>query len=293
MELTGELSGKKEGSVHHYSKNISGTELQDICLEKFNNYKPIDCNAIYLQRTYVDDGNDYCFIGYIKSENYADYNRAFYILCFPDETIIARRDSSYDSYFLDIPLELTNLFFFYAKKYAIADSIIKKYILRLLSGSMSDNKYVWFHPFGPPGYEEIKWDSSSRRLYEIRHNFSILKSFMYDHYPIGCTSDYLMHCINEFVAYSKKHSRTKDKEILEKNIIYDLVELATLASPPSLAARLPQQYGILGRKTKIIYPAYYEAIRKKGIAVPNCRSRKSRYEKVVNQAHNNYNSRLR
>ncbi len=261
LELTGELSGKKDGTVHHYSQNISGTGLQDICLEKFNEYEPIDCNSIYLQRTYVDDGNDNCLIGFINSENYADYNIAFYIFRFPGETIIARRDSVYESYFLDIPLGLVNLFFSYARKYAISDSVIKKYILKLISWSMSDNQYVWYHPVGPPAYEDIKYDSETGRDYEIRHDFSLLKSFMYDHYPLGCQSDYMMYCINEYVLYSQKHSCTKDREILEKDIIYDLLEFATMANPPSVASRLPYKYSIYGMRTKTVYPSYYEAIR--------------------------------
>ncbi|MCM1176397.1 MAG: hypothetical protein NC308_06470 [Clostridium sp.] len=251
--------------VKEYRLDIAGSHLQKICLDTLGSVSPDYCNELELR--ILDDS---CAIGLIQSGTIVGDLPSHIAFCFADETVIVNRyfENAREASFLEIPLEIIELYCRHTKEHHVKELTVNGGIFYLLSRMITDNRFNYVYPEIHPAYYDLEWIHEIRRYVEPSHDFSLLKSFLYNHYIIGCSSDYLLYSMFEFVKYSRLNGRHKNKDVSEKNIIFDLIEMAALGTLPSLSSRLPYDYGLQNWNGKVMYPDYHELIFKKAVAIP-------------------------
>lgn len=253
QDLTRNLEKDRTGI--YLNADISNSDLQNYILQRRSYLKPIDCNALYMMVFDEADGysSNSCACGFVHSGNIAGYTILMYVFSFEKQTVLCTKSIGEEYFFLDRPLQTTELFYRYAKQNNVPKKSINRALCEILSMCLSDN--IFYEYFKLPEYELFDLADQSHRWYEIDHDYSLLYEFLKDHFVVGANSDYLMNTLLEYVDYHKSRS-TLSKGYMEKNILYDLIELATYANPPSVAPRLTPELKKWSPVEKRCIPGY-------------------------------------
>ena len=243
-------------SGHYVMADITRTELQKYSMEHSPHIQnTIYCNTMSLKG--IASGETLCAIGKILSGNIMDYNLWCYIFAFDNETVLVWNIADYDDFFLEAPMAILKLFYHLAQKNGIDDITGAAALYKILSLSLSDNLHLWQHPVIPVAYNAMDMEFHSDGTwiwYERHHDYSTLKSFLYDHFVLGIDNKALFGLMSEYISYCRERTEEK-KDIVDKNILIDIMEMLTMASPPSAVPR-SLKIRRLYENSIIIKPAY-------------------------------------